>query len=76
MPRERKMSREQAGRMGGEASAGKERHFTSESKERLIAGARKGGENSAGTSKHFTPQSKERQIEGARRGGQHSHRND
>ena len=55
MPRgEEKMARGEAGRKGGEASAGKKRHFTPESKERLIEGARKGGEHSAGTVKHFT----------------------
>jgi len=69
----RGMSREEAGRKGGESSAGKARHFTSESKERLVEGAKKGGEHSAGTEKHYTPESKERQIEGARKGGEHSH---
>ncbi len=79
MPKEEEregMSREEAGRKGGEASAGKVRHFTPESKERLREGARKGGEHSAGTEKHYTPESKERQIEGARKGGEHSHKND
>ncbi len=43
-----KMSKAEAGRMGGEASAGSEKHYTKESKERQIAGARKGGEHSHG----------------------------
>ena len=67
------MSKEEAGRKGGAASTGKERHFTRESKERLREGARKGGMHSAGTEKHFTQESKERQISGARKGGEHSH---
>lgn len=76
MAKGEKMSREEAGRKGGEASAGKVRHFTPESKERLIEGARKGGLHSAGSEKHYTPESKERQIQGAKKGGEHSHRND
>jgi general stress protein YciG len=44
-----KMSKAEAGRLGGEASAGSEKHYTKESKARQIAGARKGGEHSHGS---------------------------
>jgi uncharacterized protein len=44
-----KMSKAEAGRMGGEASAGSEKHYTAESKQRQIEGARKGGEHSHGS---------------------------
>lgn len=50
-----KMSKAEAGRLGGEASAGSIKHYTEESKRRQLEGARKGGEHfhrgrSAGTS--------------------------
>lgn len=51
MPEEKereRMSREEAGRKGGEASKGSKKHFTRESKERLKEGAEKGGEHSHG----------------------------
>ncbi len=46
MPEE-KMNRE-AGHKGGEASKRSEKHFTDESKERLMEGAKKGSEHSHG----------------------------
>ena len=61
------MSRAEAGRKGGEASAGKERHFTRESKERLKEGAKKGGE----AEKNISPEARERMREGGRKGGEH-----
>jgi uncharacterized protein len=73
MPREEeKISREEAGRKGGEASAGKERHFTPESKERLKEGDKKGGESE----KDISPEARERIQEVGRKGGEHSYRND
>lgn len=78
VPNDQLMSREaqerliEGARRGGKAP----KHFTSESKERQIAGAYKGGRASAGTEKHYTPESKARQIQGARKGGEHSHMHD
>jgi general stress protein YciG len=72
MAGEGKMSREEAGKSGGKHTAGKTRHFTRESKERLIEGARKGG----AAEKHISPEARERMREGGRKGGERSHSND
>ncbi len=69
MPREEEregMSREEAGRKGGEASKGSEKHFTPESKERLREGAKKGGESE----KDISEEARERMSEGGRKGGE------
>jgi general stress protein YciG len=60
------MSRVEAGRKGGLATAGIPRHFTEESKRRLIEGARRGGK----AVKEITPQARERMREGGRKGGE------
>lgn len=72
MAGEEKMSKQEAGKTGGKHTAGKERHFTRESKERLIEGARKGG----AAPKHISSESRERMREGGRKGGERSHSND
>jgi len=66
------MSREEAGRKGGEASKGSEKHYTPESKERLREGARKAGEHSGGGSseRNMSEESEEKMREGGRRGGE------
>jgi general stress protein YciG len=75
MPEEKErqgMSREEAGRKGGEASKGSEKHFTPESKERLKEGATKGGEHSGGGSseRNISKESREKMSEGGRKGGE------
>ena len=74
MPREdeEKMSREEAGRKGSEASKGSEKHYTPESKERLREGAKKGSEHSGGGSseRNISEESREKMSEGGRRGGE------
>lgn len=74
MPKEERsgMSREEAGRKGGEASKDAEKHITPESKERLREGAKKGGEHSGGGSseRNISEESREKMSEGSRKGGE------